>query len=433
MPSKTEGPESTSLTCRIVESTYPVVNVNGSYRCSTIPTETQRDNGTAVTFSRKRVRSWENSTPWPPVNLPKPVNSYTDVLERTVSKPIGFFYSNNGSVGGTGTCRLERRGMMHSANFRGDGALNVAPTLDLQDLEFCKSRAILGALLKAKDQKSMLLVTLAERKKTWSMVGDHVRRLARMRASFLRNLIRKKKGANPAKAGEELLAEVGKYLSPTNIHNVWLEGRYGWLPLLMDIKGGAELLASRMVDPLQKRFRDVVTRKSERQEIVDWNGFKWKGKVLVEYETTTTASCGGFLEVTNEDGRDLARAGVTNPLEVMWEILPYSFVVDWVVSVGKYVEAINATAGLTFKSTFLTTCVETRYRRTHAGDSNNGGDTWVYYPSPYCEAVKRSFTRDRYTPSLSDVALTSLFNVRMNDKRWIDSVALLAKLFHKGK
>jgi hypothetical protein len=40
--------------------------------------------------------------------------------------------------------------------------------------------------------------------------------------------------------------------------------------------------------------------------------------------------------------------GVVNPLSIAWEVIPFSFVVDWFIPVGQVLEACTATMGLSF-------------------------------------------------------------------------------------
>jgi hypothetical protein len=43
-----------------------------------------------------------------------------------------------------------------------------------------------------------------------------------------------------------------------------------------------------------------------------------------------------------------AQTGFTNPINLAWEILPFSFVVDWFLPIGPYLEAFTAFEGLEF-------------------------------------------------------------------------------------
>jgi hypothetical protein len=43
-----------------------------------------------------------------------------------------------------------------------------------------------------------------------------------------------------------------------------------------------------------------------------------------------------------------AQTGFTNPINLAWEILPYSFVLDWFLPIGPYLETLSAYDGLVF-------------------------------------------------------------------------------------
>jgi hypothetical protein len=108
----------------------------------------------------------------------------------------------------------------------------------------------------------------------------------------------------------------------------WLQLQYGWLPLLKDVYDGAEFLAHHLSYPLQK-----VVRVHRRV----------KGTVANDYGYATF---GGALCYTKLDIKAIiaekdvvALSGLTDPLSVAWELLPYSFVIDWFIPVGNYLQA----------------------------------------------------------------------------------------------
>lgn len=45
-----------------------------------------------------------------------------------------------------------------------------------------------------------------------------------------------------------------------------------------------------------------------------------------------------------------AALGLTNPASVAWELVPFSFVVDWFAPVGDWLNALDATLGYSFLS-----------------------------------------------------------------------------------
>lgn len=114
----------------------------------------------------------------------------------------------------------------------------------------------------------------------------------------------------------------------------WLSYRYGWRTLFMDLQDLNELIQELMAGPRRSRFsetvRDITTERTLDQRSVEY----------VYY----------FADVTVEDTVRVSHMGsVTadiqlqdvqmNPLMTAWEIVPYSFVIDWFLGVGKSIAA----------------------------------------------------------------------------------------------
>lgn len=140
-----------------------------------------------------------------------------------------------------------------------------------------------------------------------------------------------------------MLSGVGKKIddlsqgrSPGELHNLWLEGRYGWRTLLYDIQDLREVLSS--ANERRSRYREQ------------------KGATLTG--STSDSSTGSSAGITAEDSYDLswtvnARGVVIadidvpdfqfNPLTTAWEVTRLSFVVDWLLNVGQALEAASFT------------------------------------------------------------------------------------------
>jgi hypothetical protein len=65
----------------------------------------------------------------------------------------------------------------------------------------------------------------------------------------------------------------------------------------------------------------------------------------------------------------LSQTGFTNPVSLAWELLPFSFVADWFIPIGDFLEALEAWKGMTFlggsKTTF--TRIKTDSAITYSG------------------------------------------------------------------
>jgi hypothetical protein len=130
----------------------------------------------------------------------------------------------------------------------------------------------------------------------------------------------------------------------------WLELQYGWKPLLGDIYGAAEELADLVVDtdpPVVSCRVGAKASKGTKSYDVHIGGLF----PTVRWTRETSETQGyAFVEckLASDFGQTLARTGMTNPYQLAWELLPWSFVVDWFIPVGQYLTRLNADVGLRF-------------------------------------------------------------------------------------
>lgn len=131
----------------------------------------------------------------------------------------------------------------------------------------------------------------------------------------------------------------------------WLELQYGWLPLVGDAYGGAQALAQQLNNPAVQTYR-VRRRKPlgctvSSSNIRDGGNWGFRGETRAQL----------IAKLTEVNIAQLN--GLLDPTQVLWELTPYSFVVDWFIPIGSYLEARGLDNSVT--GTFIETLTKREY------------------------------------------------------------------------
>lgn len=208
------------------------------------------------------------------------------------------------------------------------------------------SRAYYSAAEGMKGGSVNLAQAFAERKQTTDFVASTVMDLVKM--------------ARAIKAGKPrtVIKIMGKYnKKPTRrqrnslknsltqgrntFSQRWLETQYAWRPLMGDVYGSVEALSRTSKDKFY--FTAHGTSIRTFSNTVDTGIFggaatvSAKGFHLVKWT---------FIGVPDNEPLEIAASiGLTNPLLLEWELVPFSFVADWFIPVGDYLNSLDALLG----------------------------------------------------------------------------------------
>jgi hypothetical protein len=134
------------------------------------------------------------------------------------------------------------------------------------------------------------------------------------------------------------------------ISSKWLELQYGWKPLLSDVEAGAQFVAHKLSVPVSQTYRMSIKR--EVSSVRNSTGF-W---TPVTASATTVAR--RSLKVTvSEHPSVMQQLGLLNPEVVAWEIMPWSFVIDWFLPIGSWLEARATLSGVKISKTVQSTTI----------------------------------------------------------------------------
>jgi len=189
------------------------------------------------------------------------------------------------------------------------------------------------ALQKIKDQKMGMGENIAQARQTFGMIEDAGLTLLR--------------AALAAKRGN--IGEVGRILRDGRSmvrrgSDLFLQYKYGWKPLMSDIYGLHELLKQRLKPPL------IVS--GYGRSSVDSFHMNPTGLQRGSGSGTQQAQCKLYALVSSDTLHIADQVGLSNPLRLAWDLIPFSFVVDWVAPIGPMLDSLLPPAGLEFLGGF---------------------------------------------------------------------------------
>lgn len=250
-----------------------------------------------------------------------------------------------------------------------------------------------------------MLTSIAELNKARSMFSNLAHKIWNLRVLFFRSV-----GSN---TGREKL----EYL-----YSQWLEGRYGWRTLLYDLQS----LNSFVNRVHSKKLVDRLM--SEKGELQDT--FHAESTGVETFYTGSTMTRTVVTNITHVlNGRvaadyNLALASI-NPIKTAWELIPYSFVFDWVINVGDAISAASLLAlniGKTCSAGHLFTYTCQRDGVIEPVGTLPGG--WSLAISGGYTSVEHAVLKLR---SPQEISIMPKYQLRIGAMKVIDLIALIQR------
>jgi hypothetical protein len=162
---------------------------------------------------------------------------------------------------------------------------------------------------------------------------------------------------------------------------IYLEFHFGWSPLMKDIHDAMKVLDS-PIEPHRVKasatgsWTDPLAFHSVTSD-TDWKRTEHRDGKYVQ-----TVKLQGDLIITNPNLMMMQQNGILNPASIAWELVPFSFVLDWFVNVGDYLSSLTDFAGITFLNPHRTvfTRADLSYYKDEIplhGGLNTNHETWV--------------------------------------------------------
>lgn len=196
-----------------------------------------------------------------------------------------------------------------------------------------------------------------------------------------------------------------------NPPGAWLEYTYGWSPLVSDM-----YVVLNQTFPELRHY--VFSRQRETLSLLlgeDSNKItKYEGQIRV------SASC--EVVVNDSTVKAISYYGIDNPSLALWEAMPYSFIVDWFLPVGDYLQSLTAFNGISVRN--FSHCISANYSATQTlkgddpptnmitlsnGSASMTGSTVYRYigePAYRFPSLQNGLSLNRFATALSLLAVT---------------------------
>lgn len=194
--------------------------------------------------------------------------------------------------------------------------------IPLEESATIKRAAMNKAISEFSDMKANMAATFAERQSTIDMIAN--------RSMQAYNSLRALRRGDLRKAIK--IVNGGKEPRSKKTAALHLEWSYGWAPLIGDLS----TICNKEFPPNPEvMISESITRR------VSYN----RGNLRTE--GTHRSTCSFIARLDAPLTASAEKLGLINPTLVAWELVPFSFIVDWFLPIGSYLDSLTTFAGYT--------------------------------------------------------------------------------------
>lgn len=261
------------------------------------------------------------------------------------------------------------------------------------------NKAYTNFVSKLKSDSSELLTMYAERRKTLDGIAGRAVKLYQGFVAAKRGDVRTLKRLWGKGAGVRHNArKAGSHV---------LEYSFGYAPLIGDIASSVAVLANG-VPPSKVRGKAVVPHTITIPFQGDYTGVR-------QWKFTLSYSIGADVRITNPNLALANQLGLLNPAATAWELVPWSFVIDYFVNVSDFLSSFTDFAGFELTNTYVTYHRQLQYLEVQR----------TSYPSDFLYGFQGTGIHVNRSLSIRRPTLLARPPWKLSPQRALTSVALL--------
>lgn len=200
---------------------------------------------------------------------------------------------------------------------------------------------------KTRSSPAQLGVALAEGHEALGMIASRFTSIGRAYRSLRRGKFRqflKALSVGPKRKHRNKLTNTVNETS-----SLWLEYSFGWKPMVQDVYDACHILQKPVPGgPCSGSGAEHYSYRVKYREPWQpgYSEYWWEGTMHVKQ--------GGHFYVTNPNLFLMQQLGVANPLSIVWELLPFSFLADWVFGIGSFLGGFSDLFGMEIRRPYCT-------------------------------------------------------------------------------
>lgn len=164
--------------------------------------------------------------------------------------------------------------------------------------------------------------------------------------------------------------------------NLWLEYRYAIRPLISDMQNACNALNA-IIESKRATARGHEYTSGKREEYVNRvfdNGVThFETRTKISEEESIRARAGVLFEIEERVVSLLTIFGLDQPIESMYELIPFSFILDWFFSIGDLLQSWFKSSGLSVLTSWVSLdYVYTRTEKLTSFTLRGATSSWVF-------------------------------------------------------
>lgn len=216
--------------------------------------------------------------------------------------------------------------------------------------------------------------------------------------------------------------------------NRWLEARYGIVPIMSDIDGIQSLYQNSILfnQAGLKRAKGGFQVTSDSQVTVKTSWVRdptlpFKADIWTKTDTRKFVTSGCYFSVIWPESRRLSLNGVNLSQYAynLWQLVPYSFVLDWVVDVGNWINVMLPDPSINYLGNYVSVVDETTIHRC-LSNFTRAPLPQYWTPVVTCSPTYTQTTKRLVRSVNRPVPVAPLLNVEIiNLNRSLDALSLI--------